>query len=122
MSARDVVGTLATRVALIAAGLLSSVITARYLGPDGRGAFFYWMTLVAVIVQFGNMGLHASNAYLLTKRDTHGGALLANSVLVSLVVGTLLWLVVLAVLRLSGGAIGASAMKAAALWLLAVGS
>lgn len=122
MSARDVVGTLATRVALIAAGLLSSVITARYLGPDGRGAFFYWMTMVAVIVQFGNMGLHASNAYLLTKRNTSGGVLLANSVLVSAVVGSVLTLLVLAALQLRSGAVDWVSVKSLALWLLAVGS
>lgn len=122
MSTRDVVGTLATRVALIAAGLLSSVITARYLGPDGRGSFFYWMAIVAVIVQFGNMGLHASNAYLLTKRDTHGGVLLANSVLVSVLLGVLLSIVALAVLQLREGGMDVGGIKSAALVLLAVGS
>jgi len=122
MSTRDIVGTLVTRVGLIAAGLLSSVITARYLGPDGRGTFFYWMAVVAVIVQFGNMGLHASNAYLLTKRGIRGGVLLANSVLVSLVLGCLLAFVALVVLQLRGDAVPTGWIKSAALMLLAIGS
>ena len=122
MSARDIVGTLATRVALIAAGLLSSVITARYLGPDGRGAFFYWTAVMAVIVQFGNLGLHASNAYLLTKRGVSAGVLTANSIVVALVVGTGLSVVALVVMHGLGVMGDARLVTSVALVSLSVGS
>ncbi len=122
MSARDVVGTLATRMALIAAGLLSSVITARYLGPDGRGTFFYWTAVMAVIVQFGNMGLHASNAYLLTKRGISAGVLSANSALVALLLGTVFTFLALAIVYWRGGPGDWPPMRSFALWTLSVGS
>jgi O-antigen/teichoic acid export membrane protein len=78
--------TIAVRVAIIAAGLLSSVITARFLGPEGRGAFFFWTTLAAIAIQFGNLGLHSSNTHLFAKQRVSLSVLLANSACVSLLV------------------------------------
>lgn len=121
MSTRDVVGTLVTRVALIAAGLLSSVITARYLGPEGRGEFFYWSAVAAFVVQFGNAGLHASNAYLLTKRGAPAGVLSVNSLIVSLLAGCALVLLALPLLAASGQSWGLLGSRSVALMLLAVG-
>lgn len=76
--------TAATRVALTAFGLLTSIITARYLGQAGRGDYFFMITLCAVIVQLANVGLPASNTYLVARRAGRIGALLTNSVWVSL--------------------------------------
>ena len=84
---QQVLWTLAIRVLLIAAGFISSIITARFLGPEGRGVFFYWTTLAALAIQFGNLGIHASNTYLLTKGRAPLSALAANSLWVSLIGG-----------------------------------
>ena len=78
--------TIAVRVAIIAAGLTSSVITARFLGPEGRGEFFFWTTLAAFAIQFGNLGLHSSNTHLFAKQRVSLSVLLANTACVSLVV------------------------------------
>lgn len=86
----QVLWTLAVRVLLIAAGFISSIITARFLGPEGRGIFFYWTTLAAFAIQFGNLGLHSSNTYLLTKGRAPLSALAANSLWVSLIGGCIL--------------------------------
>lgn len=87
---QQVLWTLAVRVMLIAAGFVSSIITARFLGPEGRGVFFYWTTLAAFAIQFGNLGLHSSNTYLLTKGRARLSALAANSLWVSLIGGGIL--------------------------------
>lgn len=97
---KQIVWTLIVRVLLIAAGFVSSIITARLLGPDGRGVFFYWTTLAAFAIQFGNLGLHSSNTYLLSKGRARLSALAANSLWISLIGGVglggffilLLWL------------------------------
>lgn len=121
MSARDIISTLATRVALVAAGVLSSVITARYLGPEGRGQFFYWTAVAAVVVQFGNAGLHASNAYLLTKRGVGAGVLSANSMFVSWMAGSVLVGVALVILDIFGQGSESRLVLSLALVALAVG-
>lgn len=80
--------TVATRAAMLAAGLAASVITARFLGPAGRGEYFFVVTLAAAVVQFGSLGLQASNTYLVATDRSLLGRLVANSVLVALVAGT----------------------------------
>ena len=87
---RQVFWTLAVRVLLIAAGFLSSIITARFLGPEGRGVFFYWTTLAALVIQFGNLGLHSSNTYYLAKGQARLSTLAANSLWVSVGGGVVL--------------------------------
>lgn len=87
---RQMLGTLAVRILLIAAGFISSIITAHFLGPEGRGIFFYWTTLAAFAIQFGNLGLHSSNTYLLTKRRVQLSALTTNSLWISVIAGAAL--------------------------------
>ncbi len=76
--------TMATRVALIAIGLVTSVLIARSLGPEGRGLQAAIAALTAVGVQFGNLGLHASNTYYVAKKHDLLPTLVGNSLLVSL--------------------------------------
>lgn len=87
---KQLLWTLLVRGMLIAAGLISSVVTARFLGPEGRGTFFYWATLAAFAIQFGNLGLHSSNTYYLAKGLAPLSALAANSLWVSLIGGAVL--------------------------------
>lgn len=79
--------TIATRLLIIAAGVATSIITARTLGPVGRGDYFVIVTLTASIVQITNLGLHASNTYLVAKDHRLLGALVANSLWISLLLG-----------------------------------
>ncbi|WP_263260786.1 oligosaccharide flippase family protein [Pseudomonas sp. RIT-PI-S] len=81
---RQVIGTLGVRGLLIAAGFISSVVTARLLGPEGRGVFFYWATVASLIVQFGNFGLQSSNTYFLAKGRARLVNLSTNALLVSI--------------------------------------
>ncbi|MBF6617702.1 MAG: oligosaccharide flippase family protein [Candidimonas sp.] len=87
---RDILITLATRLALVVAGLLTSIVTARLLGPEGRGVFFYWTTIVAVVVQFGNFGLASSNTYYIGRGEATLGAALALVLWVAITGGVVL--------------------------------
>lgn len=103
---REVVWTILVRILLIAAGFVSSIITARFLGPEGRGVFFYWTTIAAFAIQFGNLGLHSSNTYFLAKGRARLSALAANSLWVSLIGGGILGGFLILSLWLIDGATG----------------
>lgn len=55
--------TFANRILLLGMGLITSVIVARILKPEGRGLYAVTIAITAAGVQFGNFGLHASNTY-----------------------------------------------------------
>ncbi|MBI5420537.1 MAG: oligosaccharide flippase family protein [Deltaproteobacteria bacterium] len=84
---RKTAETLTTRFFLIGIGLLTSVIVARILGPEGRGFYAVASAIAAFGVQFGNAGLHASNSYYVAKDRALLAPLLGNTVVSSLVVG-----------------------------------
>lgn len=98
----QVLGTIGVRFMLIGAGFLSSIITARMLGPEGRGVFFYWTTLIALAIQFGNLGLHSSNTYYLVKGRARLSTLVANSLWASVVAGSIASAFVVGAFLLSG--------------------
>lgn len=59
----QVSGTLLGRVAGLGLSLLGAVITARALGPDGRGVFAVMVTIGTIGVQFGHLGVPAANTF-----------------------------------------------------------
>jgi antigen flippase len=84
---RDVALSLAARAVTISVGVITSIVTARALGVIGRGEYFYVITLVNLVVQFGHLGLASSNTYTLAKDYALLSRLAANSIWVSLVAG-----------------------------------
>lgn len=82
--------TIGTRGIVMALGFAMSVVVARILGPEGRGLFFVATTVGAVGVQFGNLGLHASNTYFVAKDPTLLPKLLGNSLVIGLLIGLLI--------------------------------
>lgn len=82
--------TMATRVALVAIGLVTSVLIARSLGPEGRGLQAAIAAITAIGVQFGNMGLHSSNTYYVAKKPSLLPVLVGNSLFVGLGLASLL--------------------------------
>ena len=84
---RDIAGSFANRLLLLAIGIVASVLITRALGPAGRGQYALALAIAAVGVQLGNLGLHASNTYAVSRRPDLMGTLVANSLLVSVAVG-----------------------------------
>lgn len=115
---RQTVLTLAVRLVAVLAGLVSSIVTARLLGPEGRGVFFFWSTVAALTVQFGNFGLHASNIYLHARQHVDAAVLSANSLLAALVAGVVLTIGALAAMALKGHADALHPMVIAAILML----
>jgi len=86
-----------TNVTLILLSLITSVLIARMLGPEGRGIFAIAFSILAIGVQFGNLGLHTSNTYLVAKDVKSLPQLLTNTLVISIGLGgslaVLTWLI-----------------------------
>lgn len=87
---RKVMETYATRILLIGIGLVSAVIVARLLGPQGRGIYAVAAATGALGVQFGNLGLHTSNIYFVARAPESLAPLAGNSLAVSFGLGGLI--------------------------------
>jgi len=80
---RKVAETFATKLALIGISLITSVIVARTLGPEGRGIYAVATAISAIGVQLGNLGLHASNTYYVARDRKLLPELVSNTLLAS---------------------------------------
>lgn len=80
---RQVSETYLTRVLIVALGLVNSVLVTRILGPEGRGLFAVATTVAAIGVQLGNLGLHSSNTYVVSRDPKTLSPLLGNSLMIS---------------------------------------
>lgn len=86
---RKVAETQAARMALFVIGLVTSVLVARILGPEGRGQLAVAITISAIGAQLLNFGLAASNTYYVARDRSLLPALVGNSVLIGLLLGGL---------------------------------
>jgi O-antigen/teichoic acid export membrane protein len=84
---RNVMATFTTRVILIVVGLVTTVMVARILGPTGRGLYAVATAIGLIGVQFGCLGMNASNIYIVSKKRSDLPRLVGNSLMVSLAVG-----------------------------------
>ncbi|MFS8084764.1 MAG: oligosaccharide flippase family protein [Acidobacteriota bacterium] len=82
--------TFGTRLLMLAGLVGSSVIVARWLGPEGLGTLAVLTVTVLLTLQIGSAGLPSANTYFIA-RDSHNlGTVWANSVVFALVGGSLL--------------------------------
>lgn len=85
--ARKFAATLAARVLMLGLGLLNVVLTARLLGPEGRGALAVALTVVGLGVQLGCLGLPQASAYFAARDRRLLPSILGNALAVSAVLG-----------------------------------
>src|SRR5947207_736695 len=88
--------TAAARVLTMLTAAASAVVTARALGVEARGNYFYIVTLALLAAQFATLGLTSSNAYFAANNPNLKNRLLANSLWVSILLGPLFAVLVLA--------------------------
>ena len=75
------------RVFLTVIGILTSIMIARLLGPEGRGIYAAAIVLGTIASQFGNLGMHTSNTYYVAKDQSLLPVLISNSLAASFLVG-----------------------------------
>ncbi len=91
--ARDSFGIFASQIAVMALGIGTSVITARALGPSGRGLLQLLTIFPATMSNFAKLGIPVANVYCIRRRGARTSAVASNSLLLGLGLGTALALV-----------------------------
>lgn len=86
----NISATFLTRMIIIGLSVITGIITARALGPEGKGILAAITAVTGIALQFGNLGLHASNTYLVSKDQQALPKIAGNNVWVSIVGGTLI--------------------------------
>lgn len=87
---KQIGGTLATRAAGLGLGFVATILTARLLGPEGRGIFALAAAISGLGVQIATLGLNSANTYLVARSDRDLAALHANSIWAALACGGVL--------------------------------
>lgn len=83
----DVLLMLASRVGALLIGIGTSVVIARELGPEGRGAVAAAFSLTLLFMQFGTLGLVTANPYFTAQQPRSRDAIVANTLWLTIVVG-----------------------------------
>jgi O-antigen/teichoic acid export membrane protein len=98
--------TFATRLLMLVGVIGSSVVVARWLGPQGFGALAVLNATIALTVQLGSAGLPSANTYFVARDRSRLGSVWANSVVFAFVGGTLFALFVVALAKAGTTLIG----------------
>ena len=85
--ARNVSITLATRIGILLIGLVTSVIMARALGPEGKGLFSLAVLVPGMVFAATNLGLGTASGYLLGRKKASFEELAGNWLSLSLLIG-----------------------------------
>lgn len=80
---------LAARVLAIIGSLGVTILTARMLGPEDRGRYYYFITLAAVGMQFASLGIHVSNTYLVARTPSLLPQILTNTAWIAVIGGVI---------------------------------
>jgi len=86
---------------MLAGVLGSSIIVARWLGPEGVGALAVLNVTVSLGLQIGSAGLPSANTYFISRDRKYLAAAWANSLWFGLVSGIVMVLAILALARLA---------------------
>jgi O-antigen/teichoic acid export membrane protein len=87
---RNIIFTFSNRILVLVIGLITSVLIARSLGPVGRGLYAISAMIIALSVQFGNLGLHSINVHFAAKNKTYLPFLFGNSLFFGLFFGAII--------------------------------
>lgn len=104
--ARGVALTFATRLLMLVGVVGSSVIVARWLGPEGLGALAVLNVTVLLALSIGSLGLPSANTYFIAKDRKSLGPVWANTIVFAFTAGSLLAVIVVALAVLSPALFG----------------
>ena len=91
----DIGGTVGTRALLLPFSLLSSILLARLLQPEGKGLFTTIATIADLVIGLGNLGIHRATTYYVA-RSAASREVRGVSLWLSLCLGLLLTVVLVA--------------------------
>ncbi len=103
--AKDTALTLTARVAGLTLALLSSIVMARALGPEGIGVYTLAILFPLLIITFANLGIGPATVYHVAQEKYSLKQVFGNNVVLTAFIGTLATLVGLGLVILSQGQI-----------------
>ncbi|MBS0351361.1 MAG: oligosaccharide flippase family protein [Proteobacteria bacterium] len=83
----NLIYTILTRCITLLSSFLVSIFTAHYLGPSGRGDYFFVSAFSTILVQFGCLGMHSSSVFLVAKKRAILGGLVGNALWACIAIG-----------------------------------
>ena len=92
---RSIISTVTARLFAAVGPFGVGIITARMLGPDERGLYFFIVSLAQIAAQISNFGLHASNTYLVARKPHLLAGLTINSLHIAIILTPLISFVVI---------------------------
>ncbi|RKY87972.1 hypothetical protein DRQ11_04860 [candidate division KSB1 bacterium] len=84
---RDSIGTFAAQATVFLSKFFTGIITARVLGPEGKGVYTIVILVYTVATLIGNFGIGNANVYLIGRRKLKTEEVVTNSLFLSLVIG-----------------------------------
>lgn len=91
--------TIVTRMLMLVGVVGSSVIVARWLGPEGLGSLAVLNTTIVLALAIGNLGLTSANTYLIAKDRQTLAPVWANALVFALFGGSLVAVAVVALAK-----------------------
>ncbi|MCL4511792.1 MAG: flippase [Bacteroidetes bacterium] len=88
--ARSVSITLVSKGLVILTGIVTSILTARLLGPSGRGVLAVFLAITGIATQVGGLGLHAAPSYYISQDKSLLSRLVPLLMSYSLIAGSFL--------------------------------
>ena len=86
----DALRVLGGQVAMTAIGMMTGVITARWLGPHDRGLFQLLTLLPTTLSNFVKLGIPQASVYYMRRKGASASAVASNSVWMAVVMGSIL--------------------------------
>ncbi len=83
-----IIRTLVTNSGTTALGLINAILLSRWLGPAGRGEIAAALLWPGLLIYLGSMGLIISTMYFSSQPRADVGAVLNNSIVLGLILGT----------------------------------
>jgi O-antigen/teichoic acid export membrane protein len=119
ISVKNAVGTLASQIAIQAIGLITGILVARLLGPEGRGEVAAVIAWASVITYLGDLGLPIAYTYAAAREPARRRQLLGNALVATPVQWLLLGVGGMLVLQVALARHGQSVVHIATLYLWA---
>jgi hypothetical protein len=91
--AQDVMRVLGGQVAMTAMGVLTGIITARWLGPTDRGLFNLLVLLPTVLSNFVKLGIPQASVYYMRRKNVPASEVASNSLWFAITMGSALAIV-----------------------------
>jgi O-antigen/teichoic acid export membrane protein len=85
---KDALRVLGGQVAMTGIGVLTGIITARWLGPHDRGLFQLLTLLPTTLSNFVKLGIPQASVYYMRRKGASASAVASNSVWMAFVMGT----------------------------------